>query len=110
MSKEQQIEERYEMAEIIAKHSHFRDETWDASDYEWAAHCLQEAGYRRQSEWISVEERLPERNGRYLTHCNIENQSLVCVLYYCKIGGFNEGTVTHWMPLPEPPKMKGGAG
>jgi hypothetical protein len=65
-------------------------------------------GYRKQ-EWISVEDRMPERNGRYLTHCNIENQSLVCVLYYCKIGGVNEGTVTHWMPLPEPPKMKGGA-
>ena len=68
---------------------------------------LYNAGYRKQSGWISVDERLPERNGRYLTHCNIENQSLVCVLYYCKIGGFNEGTVTHWMPLPEAPK--GGA-
>lgn len=70
--------------------------------------ALYNADYRKQ-EWISIEDRLPERNGRYLTHCNIENQSLVCVLYYCKIGGFNEGTVTHWMPLPEPPKMKGGA-
>ena len=67
-----------------------------------------EKGYRKQSEWISVEDRLPERNGRYITHCKIEGQSLVCVLYYCKVGGFNEGTVTHWMPLPEPPKMKGG--
>jgi hypothetical protein len=61
---------------------------------------------RKQSEWISVEERLPERNGRYLTHCNVEGQSLVCILYYCKVGGFNDGAVTHWMPLPEPP-MKG---
>ena len=58
----------------------------------------------KQSGWISVEERLPEQSGRYLTHCNIEGQSLVCVLYYCKIGGFNEGTVTHWMPIPEAPK------
>ena len=61
------------------------------------------AGYRKQA-WVSVEEALPERNGRYLTHCNIEGQSLVCVLYYCKFGGFWEGTVTHWMPLPYPPK------
>ncbi len=67
---------------------------------------LYNAGYRKQG-WISVEDRLPERNGRYLTHCDIEGQSLVCVLYYCKVGGFNEGTVTHWMPLPEAPKMKG---
>ena len=56
------------------------------------------------NKWISAEDRLPERNGRYLTHCLIEGQSLVCVLYYCKVGGFNEITVTHWMPLPEPPK------
>ena len=54
--------------------------------------------------WVSVAERLPEKNGRYLTHCNIEGQSLVCVLYYNKIGSFNEGTVTHWQDLPEPPK------
>lgn len=80
-----------------------------ACEYRMLAEALYNAGYQKQEkqEWISVEERLPERNGRYLTHCNIENQSLVCVLYYCKIGGFNEGTVTHWMPLPEPPK-KGG--
>ena len=70
---------------------------------------MHRSGLFQSYEWISVDERLPERNGRYLTHCNIENQSLVCMLYYCKIGGFNEGTVTHWMPLPEPPKMKGGA-
>ncbi len=59
---------------------------------------------RVKQEWISVADRLPERNGRYLTHCNIEGQSLVCVLYYSKIGSFNEGTVTHWMPLPKVPK------
>lgn len=68
---------------------------------------LYNAGYRKQ-EWISVEQRLPDRNGRYLTHCNVEGQSLVCILYFCKVGGFNEGTVTHWMPLPMPPK--GGVG
>lgn len=55
-------------------------------------------------EWISVEERLPERNGRYLTHCSVKGQSLVCGLYYCKAGGFNGANVTHWMPMPEPPK------
>lgn len=46
--------ERNEMADIIAKNSHFQDTTWDASDYEWAAYCLQENGYRKQSEgeWI----------------------------------------------------------
>lgn len=56
------------------------------------------------TEWISVEERLPERNGRYLTHCNVEGQSLVCILYCCNVDGFNESEVTHWMSLPQPPK------
>lgn len=58
------------------------------------------------NKWISVDEKLPERNGRYLTHCKIEGQSLVCILYYSKVDGFNEGTVTHWMPLPEAPKER----
>lgn len=69
--------------------------------------CNWEKYFVPKREWMSVDERLPERNGRYLTHCKIENQSLVCILYYCKIGGFNEGTVTHWMPLPQPPETKG---
>ena len=52
-----EIEQIGEMAEIIAKNSHYRDETWRASDFEWAAHCLQTAGYRKQTEgeWESVE-------------------------------------------------------
>ena len=76
------------------------------SDGRNLAESLYNDGWRKQkeAEWISVEERAPERNGRYLTHCKIEGQSLVCILYYCNLGGFNEGTVTHWMPLPEPPK------
>lgn len=95
--------ERNEMSEILAQNFALNDEKFDASDFEWSAHCLQMAGFHK-TEWISAEERLPERNGRYLTHCNIEGQSLVCILYYCRVGGFNEGTITHWMPLPEAPK------
>ncbi len=71
--------------------------------------AMRRSGSIPSNKWISVEERLPERNGRYLTHCNIEGQSLVCILYYNKIDGFGEGTITHWMSIPEPPKMKGGA-
>ena len=74
--------------------------------------------YRKQSEgeWISVDDRLPEAGklvlciwergddkqnygfGRYQAHdvWYVSNEGMPCV--------------THWMPLPEPPKMKGGEG
>ena len=73
-------------------------------------------------QWISVEERLPERNGEYIvTACDegepydeiIWNDTVVvCAEYYkgCWIWEENnteyslDGIVTHWMPLPEPPK------
>lgn len=106
MSEEKQFEEmRKDLIEIF-------DEEYEKRRLitaDFTAIKMTDKGYRKQSEWISVDERLPERNGRYLTHCNVEGQSLVCILYYNKVGGFNEGTVTHWMPLSEPPKMKGGA-
>lgn len=108
MSREKQIKE---MSKITKVHCEL-DNQCGSCHWETCNECLAEvlytAGYRKK-EWISVDERLPERNGRYLTHCNIEGQSLVCILHYCKVGGFNEGTVTHWMPLPSAPKMKGGA-
>ena len=73
--------------------------------------ALYNADYRKQ-EWISVEDRLPDTDE---------------VLVYCRKGVghaapkkqgldkmdwdvfFNITGTTHWMPLPEPPKMKGGA-
>ena len=99
-----------EMSRIASKciTSWLNNETPKTSP-DYIAERLYNAGYRKQ-EWISVEERLPDRNGRYLTHCNVEGQSLVCILYFCKVGGFDEGTVTHWMSLPEAPEMKGGEG
>lgn len=55
-------------------------------------------------EWINVKDRLPDVSGRYLTHCDVEGQSLVCILYFEQfVYGF-EKEVTHWMLLPEPPK------
>ena len=94
---EKQIEE---MERIIQKCD-------DEAMYASIAYELYNAGYRKQ-EWISINDKLPERNGRYLTHCCVGGRSLVCILYYNKYYGFDEDTVTHWMPLPEPPKMKGG--
>lgn len=73
-------------------------------------------------QWISVEERLPERNGEYIvTACDegepydeiIWNDTVVVWAEYYK-GCWTweennteyslDGIVTHWMPLPKPPK------
>ena len=85
------------------------------------AEKIYNAGYRKQSEgeWISVDERLPEESGEYLT-CRCGD--LMTVLRYSKKHklfnaydhhekSYSEQyaiSVTHWMPLPEAPKMKGG--
>lgn len=91
---------------------------------------LYTAGYRKQ-EWISVEERLPEdmlptdykyktikvlvaikgKNGvtirtqqRFLDYTYRDDKRTSFWTWR-----FSGGDVTHWMPLPEAPKMKGGA-
>ena len=56
-----------------------------------------------KSEWISVEERLPEKHGQYLAAFT---NMMVDTVTYTKIGWFYDKrcSITHWMPLPEPPK------
>lgn len=78
--------------------------------YQDIAYDLYRAGYRKQSEWISVEERLPD-NRKFVIVC--DKYGNVGEAYH-RAGRFewvdDEEVVeaTHWMPLPEPPKMKGG--
>ena len=64
------------------------------------------------SEWISVKDRLPETSGRYLTYATTPDGSGSFTKDY-KVLTFFVGEiswvcansiVTHWMPLPEPPK------
>ena len=65
----------------------------------------------RVPKWISVDDKLPEEDGYYL--CCIKSSLFTDRVYIdileCDKGSFEEGhiytdTVTHWMPLPEPPK------
>ena len=66
-------------------------------------------------EWINVEDRLPDRVERVLCAC----WDYVIKIYWHKLLWFENGNwwksiktydanynkhVTHWMPLPEPPK------
>lgn len=58
--------------------------------------------------WIPVAERLPEKEGTYLTYTEKERIHLDCFCIYPNHGTqfwvCGNGKVTHWMPLPEPPK------
>ena len=121
MSKEKQIEEMAralnEATFGVNKHTladHLKPETINK-----VAEYLYNASYRKQ-EWISVEERLPEVSGIYLAYSNSGNRLVLD--YSAKHKLFNSFDsysteqaevfaigVTHWMPLPEAPKMKGGA-
>ena len=62
---------------------------------------------REKSEWIPVTERLPEKAGDYLVFSKAGNYS---IQYFYIDGSYKAflyaevGTITHWMPLPEPPK------
>jgi hypothetical protein len=62
-----------------------------------------------ESEWISVEDRLPEY-GSYLC-CDIDNWVEVCYIRFDRTDWHSENTdrvrtPTHWMPLPNKPLKK----
>ena len=81
-------------------------------------------------EWISVKDRLPEKDGAYLVTTNsfgdrqsvklrwfakdgenvdaydLAGQKDVWYLYDIECGYVSIKTVTHWMPLPQPPKKE----
>lgn len=108
MNKENKIEERHELSESIYMSGHGLD--WQESDD--IADQLYAEGYRKQ-EWISVEDKKPEKHTKVLCYFKYEPESpdVICEnLYYSGGLWLSDGSkVTHWMPLPEAPKMKGGA-
>lgn len=62
------------------------------------------------SEWISAEDRLPDDDGWYLVY----KFKQVSVAEWCESCWYNERdlpiddvAISHWMPLPEPPKDGG---
>ena len=80
--------------------------------------CECEYNYRVVMEWISVNDRLPEEEGDYLTHWAGSSYRPNDICYYnSKLSNqfdtsgwvllrapTHEANPTHWMPLPEPPK------
>ncbi len=57
-------------------------------------------------EWISVRERLPDTNGYYLCTYIFDNHRVYYDRWFSKNDNKFSTTynVTHWMPLPEPPR------
>ena len=94
------------------------------NDCERIAECIyDDGGYRKQSkpiscshekggEWISVDERLPKQCVPVLVYKNSNSEAYgnMETAYFEK--GRWRGScgefITHWMPLPKAPKMKGG--
>lgn len=113
MSKEKQIEEMIEIVKPFVSGLACGDESGSCELTDCKSckarslvNKLLEADCGKQSEWISVEERLPDREGTYLVYTYkgvIKFGDFRC--YYAKNDKpqFN-CDVTHWMPLPFAPK------
>ena len=55
--------------------------------------------------WISVNDRLPRDNERvFVYRDNMDELSISVVYGWSVINKARERGITHWMPLPEPPK------
>lgn len=74
---------------------------------------------QKMSEWISIKDRLPLKAGVYITYTpksgTVRTKRFLAINIYSKIedehrlrffngGGVEDKNVSHWMPLPEPPK------
>lgn len=110
MSKEKQIEE---MARVICANGCEKCTQSLCKDW-YSAELLYAVGYRKQSEWISVDDRLPEEDTRVLVYLNIQKTDANIYTFFDTDRILDgkwvrwRGYISHWMPLPEPPKMKGG--
>lgn len=58
------------------------------------------------SEWISVKDRLPKSDGFYLAWFTFEDGLHGYDIFYYNCGVSLPSSLTHWMPLPEPPESE----
>ncbi len=103
-----------EMAKDVVRSISWCDDVIPTVDCIGTAAALYGIGYRKQNGWISVDERLPDNYQEVLCLMKKGDFRVLCWGYsewtwIDEIVYWNERDVTHWMPLPEAPKMKGGA-
>ena len=96
MSKEKQIDElKTDLDTMVGNSTQLKAEK------------LYAKGWRKQREWISVDERLPKPLKVVLV-CNIHGKIDTDFLL-SSVRKFTRKDITHWMPLPEAPGKEGGA-
>ena len=117
MSKEKQIEE---LAKILASNcgectqcENYRKGTLNGVDrcYYKRGGMIYNAGYRKQSGWISVDERLPREGVDVLValrigdRLTVDTDRIYCGRWYTYGSRGYRGSrfVTYWMPFPEYP-------
>lgn len=104
MTKEEQINDK--ACELAKKYFPDEDNIWARGNIEATKvklACLEMAKYLQEEQWISVEDELPKKENGYLVSDGTG------VLFGYWVDGFwmpseLSGDITHWMPLPNPPK------
>ena len=70
---------------------------------------MKQAGWVREEEWISVEDRLPENANKVIVYTNYKR--IVLTSLEKPFGwdtyplNFEDEIITHWIPIPQPPKQ-----
>lgn len=94
----------------FAKRLNENVELTNPEEQEWVKdECIRQAHAMPSvnvGEWISVEERLPDNGETVLT---VDNEGYMIVASWYELGGWflpvcRANPVTHWMPMPEPPR------
>lgn len=85
-------------------HCKAADAGWEYNFYKDALQAM-----AAQPKWISVKEKLPENDYNYLVFTSDRNDAVIATYYgdgeWLEYDSTNLiPLVTHWMPLPEPPK------
>ena len=91
---------REKLVELIAKAKYIcANDYSDHTEDEYIADTLLDNGVT-VDEWISVKDRLPDVGVEVLVYSEIDG---ICVDYYDgDVFGYFD--ITHWMPMPKPPK------
>ena len=95
---------REKPVELLAKAKYIcANDYSDHTDDEYIADTLLDNGVTVQ-EWISVDDRLPDKPMKCLVYTKRGECGGYEITYYNQGFYLQYSNVTHWMPLPEPPK------